>query len=163
MRENKSQYKQSAIIMPKKRGTYSTIDKAEQIDDVSDQGTLSELVQYKEQVHKDLKSLVDKKIQHKSIERNTLPPKTRNPQPHTISMRPPKDQAIKVRDKKSIDNPMQQSRTTTVINKQSKSVILSGENGNLMEQLKFVIPTKQISFQFLSKFQELMSQVDRQG
>jgi hypothetical protein len=32
-----------------------------------------------------------------------------------------------------------------------------------MEELKFVAPTKEISFQFLSKFQELMGEVDRQG
>ena len=89
------------MTVTKKRGSYSTIDKAEVVDDVSDNGAKSVLVNYKEQTHNDLKSLVDKKIQHKSIERNTLPPKNRQsyvpPQSHTISMRPPKDETSKIK------------------------------------------------------------------
>lgn len=50
-----------------------------------------------------------------------------------------------------------------MISKASKSVILTGESTSLTEELKFVAPTKEISFQFLSKFQEIMGEVDRQG
>lgn len=154
---NKSQCK-----FPKKpKNTYSQIDKEEPADDFSllEPGR-SELQNFKEktQTNKELKEL----IANKNIpgERSSLPPKANKSKisdydSKTMNMRHPKEE-----DKpKSIYKDLSPAKTVSLLNKQP-SVLPSHSS---VDDLKFVRPTKEISFQLLSKFQEIMVQTDRQS
>ena len=118
---------------------------------------------------RDLKELVENKIPSRergSIIPKRYPPKNKTSQfnSNTLGVRPPKDEP-KLRDKRSIEKEIgSKGKTVNVMGggSKAKSMIVAAESTNLTEELKYVSPTREISFQFLNKFQELVGEVERQ-
>jgi hypothetical protein len=145
-RTNRSQ--QKPVTAKKSRDTYSNIDKEEPHDAFSniDETGHSELIE--RMGIKDKKAATTTKGFKGNLPPRSTYAKGIHPEAHTIAMRPSIKEDSKGREKKSIDKEIH-PRTVQVVNK-ARSVIL--DNGS-EDELVFVPAKKEISFQFLSKYQ----------
>lgn len=161
--------------MPKKtKNNYSQLDKEEQLlDDFSmlEPGK-SDIRNFKEQTHnqKELKEIIANKYVSNG-ERSSLPPKATKPRINdfdskTVTMKQPND--------KGISKDLSPAKTVSLISKPSSSIQQPApplqhpassihSAASFTEELKFVRPTREISFQHVSKFQELMVETERQA